>query len=366
VALVLKRGSWYLRKQMDGVRKDHPLKVSGGEAARPAAEKAAKALEKQLSQAHAGATVLKKLGLQPAVETPKTDDGITLTDWWKKYQEVYSPRKSKRTQRIDKNIMAHWTPLLGSLVLADIRQIDCLRALNLRREAKQANPGHKNPTVIKESTVQRERRLLHAIFERAVENDVITKNPWKGIEKVADVPRSDRILSEDDEVKFVAALRSPAGNDGNVGRAKPERYVRFTTFMLETGLRLDELLNDDFSDRGTHVHVRGKFAKERDVPLTKKARKALDDQITEDGKLWDQTPARFREVLAATCQRAGIPHISPHDLRHTFGHRFLVKGGDIYVLSKLLGHASVAVTEKHYAYLRREDITSKMLAVMEA
>jgi integrase len=183
---------------------------------------------------------------------------------------------------------------------------------------------------------------------------------------VADVPRSDRILSEDDEVKFVAALRSPAGNDGNVGRAKPERYVRFTTFMLETGLRLDELLNDDFSDRGTHVHVRGKFAKERDVPLTKKARKALDDQITEDGKLWDQTPARFREVLAATCQRAGIPHISPHDLRHTFGHRFLVKGGDIYVLSKLLGHASVAVTEKHYAYLRREDITSKMLAVMEA
>jgi len=53
----------------------------------------------------------------------------------------------------------------------------------------------------------------------------------------------------------VEALRNPAGNDGNVSRAKPERYVRFITFMLETGLRLDELLNEHFSDRKTHVHV---------------------------------------------------------------------------------------------------------------
>lgn len=135
--------------------------------------------------------------------------------------------------------------------------------------------------------------------------------------------------------------------------------------MVETGLRLDELLNEHFSDRKTHVHVRGKFAKQRDVPLTKKARKALDEQMEDDGKLWDQDQSRFREVLASACERAKVPHISPHDLRHTFGHRFLVRGGDIYVLPKLLGHASVAVTEKHYAYLRREDIAAKMLAVMD-
>jgi integrase/recombinase XerD len=57
--------------------------------------------------------------------------------------------------------------------------------------------------------------------------------------------------------------------------------------------------------------------------------------------------------------------LSPHDLRHTFGHRWLVKGGDIYTLSKILGHASVAVTEKHYAKLLRENIADKMKAVME-
>jgi len=361
--LVLKGDAWYLRKQISGVRKDHPLKVYGGETNRKQATKAAKALERALLNAAAGAAVLVKLGLQPT--TPKIDDGLTLADWWKRYQEVYSPRKAKRTQTSDVQRMAHWLPLLGDKPIAEIKQIDCLRALNQRRQAKRANPGHKDPTVITESTVQRERRLVQAVFGRALENEIIQKNPWAGIEKTPDKPRSDRILTEADEIKLFDALRSPAGNDGNVSRAKPERYVRFVTLMVETGLRIDELLNDDFADRQTHVHVRGKFGKERDVPLTKRARKALDEQIREDGKLWDQDPSRLREVLRVVCQRAGVPHISPHDLRHSFGHRFILRGGDIYVLSKLLGHASVAVTEKHYAYLRREDITPRMLAVMD-
>jgi hypothetical protein len=75
--------------------------------------------------------------------------------------------------------------------------------------------------------VQREQRLSQAVFERAVENDIIEKNPWAGIDRTPDQPRSDRILTEIDEAKFVAALRSPAGNEGNVSRAKPERTFTF-------------------------------------------------------------------------------------------------------------------------------------------
>jgi integrase len=136
--------------------------------------------------------------------------------------------------------------------------------------------------------------------------------------------------------------------------------------MLITALRIDELLNEHFADRQTHVSCAGEVLEEREVPLAKKARKAFDEQNRADGKLWDQDQSRFREVVASACERAKVPHISPHDLRHTFGHRFLVRGGDIYVLTKLLGHTSVAVTEKYYAYLHREDIASKMLPVMEA
>jgi hypothetical protein len=45
-------------------------------------------------------------------------------------------------------------------------------------------------------------------------------------------------------------------------------------------------------------------------------------------------------------------------LGHTFGTRWLQAGGDIYKLSKILGHSSVAVTEAHYAHLLKEDLVA--------
>ena len=70
-------------------------------------------------------------------------------------------------------------------------------------------------------------------------------------------------------------------------------------------------------------------------------------------------PQHFRDVLARAAKRLGIPHLSPHTLRHTFATRFLQAGGDIYVLSKLLGHSSVSVTERHYAHVVDADIIAR-------
>jgi hypothetical protein len=40
-----------------------------------------------------------------------------------------------------------------------------------------------------------------------------------------------------------------------------------------------------------------------------------------------------------------------HDLRHSFASLFLIDGGDVFKLSKILGHSSVTITEKTYAHL---------------
>ena len=102
----------------------------------------------------------------------------------------------------------------------------------------------------------------------------------------------------------------------------------------------------------------GKFRKERDVPMQPDANEALKEQLQEEGKLWKQNPQRLREVLAEGSARAKIPSLTPHALRHTFGTRWLQAGGDIYKLSKILGHSSVAVTEAHYAHLLKEDLVA--------
>jgi integrase/recombinase XerD len=48
--------------------------------------------------------------------------------------------------------------------------------------------------------------------------------------------------------------------------------------------------------------------------------------------------------------------VTPHGLRNNFGRRFLMSGGDIYTLSRILGHSSVTITEQAYLDLNDEDI----------
>lgn len=196
------------------------------------------------------------------------------------------------------------------------------------------NPGHKNRRLVSESTVRRERGLLQSIFERAIDEGYDIRNPFRGIRRGKDKPRT-RVLTLDGETLLLETLHP--------------RFQRFVRFALGTG-RLDEIRGIDSTRdidwmRGT-VHVSGKFRKERDVPMQPDARAALEEQFEEDGKLWRQHPQRLREVLAEGSARAKIPSLTPHVVRHTFGTRWLQAGGDIYKLSKILGHSSVAVTEQ--------------------
>jgi integrase/recombinase XerD len=372
MGLRLRGDSWYLRKVVAGKRHEVPLGVYGGETNRRKALKAAEKMATELDQAHAATKALRRFGLEPPKKV--VDGEQTFAGWWAKYEKTYLPQKSQTTQRRDREVLKHWLPILGSMRMTEIRQMHCLAGLNTRRKATTANPKRQVKTTLSEGTVQRERRLLQAIFERAVENDVIGKNPWRGIKGVADIARN-RLLTTEDEAKLIAALQIPRKDA--VGRLvrMDERWVRFVRFLLETGLRLEEVrgINPRTDITDGYVKVTGKFKKTREVPLTTAAKKLLKDQVKADGELWTQNPQRFREVLATAAKRAelrdpetgGAMTLSPHDLRHTFGWRWMAKGGDIYTLSKILGHASVAVTEKHYAKLLRENIADKMMAVME-
>ena len=55
-------------------------------------------------------------------------------------------------------------------------------------------------------------------------------------------------------------------------------------------------------------------------------------------------------------ERAKIHDFWFHDLRHTFASWYMMNGGDLYELAKLLGHANIKMTER-YAKLGRAHIT---------
>lgn len=365
MGLRLRNGVWHLRKNIDGRRREES--TGYGPKDRRKAELAAnKIVSRWLDEKH-------------GVTRGEDSEVPTLATWWATYRLVYSAKKV-RPER-DAAIMDFWLKIpmgrrtWGQTRLDVFKQSDCEAALAHRRAAGTLNPTYKTQRqAVAESTVQRERGVVQSVFERAVDDGLIDRNPWKRVEKEQGEARS-RLLMPEEEDALVAVMRP--------------QFKRFVEFVLETGVRLDELRKIERRDvTATSVHVHGKGRKRRtlcarcgrlggkcrDVPLTAKARQLLVEQMAETPSirvreeseaLWPQQQSRLREVVAVGAERAGIPHLSPHDLRHTFGLRWLQRGGDIYTLSKVLGHSSVVVTEKHYAPVLQTDLDAKMRAVME-
>jgi len=260
---------------------------------------------------------------------------LTLAAWWKNYQEAKD--KAPLTWASNEDGMNHWLPELGKLDLPDITH-NLIERIAKRRK-KQASPG----------TVARDLKVLKSVLQAALESNHIEKHPMKGI-RMPKAGIRERVLSLDDQTKMQAVM-SP-------------RDERWMLFILGTGLRLTEVKTFRLRDLnwGTRIlTVLGKGKKLREVPLLSPE---LDDIIREqadevgEGPLFPMAKVTLHDMLTRKCKLAGVDRFGPHTLRHTFATRYLQEGGDIYVLSKLLGHSSVSVTERVYAHLVTQDVAT--------
>jgi integrase/recombinase XerD len=161
-----------------------------------------------------------------------------------------------------------------------------------------------------------------------------------------------------DEVRRVLEAADPASPAGIRDRAVLE-------LLYGAGLRVSELTGLDVDDvdlEGGAVRVVGKGGKEREVPVGRYARDAVNAYLTRvrpgfasartrgalflnarGGRLTRQSCSR---LLAGYARRAGLDRrVSPHDLRHSFATHLLEGGADVRVVQELLGHASVATTQ---------------------
>ena len=62
-----------------------------------------------------------------------------------------------------------------------------------------------------------------------------------------------------------------------------------------------------------------------------------------------------KEISKAAAERAGVPGVSPHTLRHSFATHMLSGGADVRVVQELLGHASVTTTQV-YTLVTRDSL----------
>jgi integrase/recombinase XerD len=134
--------------------------------------------------------------------------------------------------------------------------------------------------------------------------------------------------------------------------------------LLDTMARVSELAGVNARDvdlEGRSIRVMGKGRKERDLPLGRTAVRALqryrnavdglepDDPffISYRGRRLDRSV--ISDMVSECGKGASITGVrcSPHTLRHTGAKRFILAGGDVFTLQKLLGHTSLVMVRRY-------------------
>lgn len=154
---------------------------------------------------------------------------------------------------------------------------------------------------------------------------------------------------------------------GDSMRAK--RDLAMLAMLFGCGFRRSELVGlqlNDIQKRQGHwavVDLIGKGGHIRTVPIPDWVKAALDQwtcaanvtegkifrRVARKGKVWGKGLSQnvVWYVVRTCCQRAGLEHIAPHDLRRTCAKLCHDRGGELEQIQFLLGHASVQTTE-HY------------------
>jgi integrase/recombinase XerD len=145
----------------------------------------------------------------------------------------------------------------------------------------------------------------------------------------------------------------------------------------ETGLRKEELFSLTLSGIDlTRREIRLDHTKSgvpRRVPLSDKAVATVKAILHQPQR--PNTPYLFAKAdgsrfvdmkngFVAACKRAGVTDFRWHDLRHTFASWFVQDGGDLYHLSRILGHATIDMTAR-YGHLRTGDLHSELRRVTQ-
>ncbi|WP_370248739.1 tyrosine recombinase XerC [Nocardioides sp.] len=171
------------------------------------------------------------------------------------------------------------------------------------------------------------------------------------------------VLRADEARALVESAVAGAAERGAVGR----RDAAVLELLYATGVRVGELVGLDLDDvdRDRRVlRVLGKGRKERTVPFGRPAELALDRWLVQGRPELarpDSGPALFLGargaridpravrtlVHAAIAAVPGAPDLGPHGLRHSAATHLLEGGADLRSVQELLGHSSLATTQRY-------------------
>ncbi|MCH9300471.1 phage integrase [Pantoea allii] len=235
---------------------------------------------------------------------------------------------------------------LGNPVAAELKQKDWAHYRDQRLKGLISNGYHedKSKWVVRPITVNREQHYLSAVF-----NELKRLGEWK-LPNPLDGVRIYRVDEKEMSWLTSAQIKELLAGAELFGR---DDLTMICKICLATGARWSEAESLSRSQISPNKisFFKTKGGKNRSVPIPKWLYNELREK---QGKMFKPCYQYFKKMLATTSIQL-VEGQKTHVLRHTFASHFMMNGGNILVLQRILGHANIRETMK-YAHFAPEHL----------
>jgi integrase len=249
-------------------------------------------------------------------------------------------------------------------LLSQIRFVDIETYRNRLRQTPVRGKAQKVRSV---ASVNREMAVMHHVFQKGVEWEMIEKSPFergKGIFSKENNTRTRYLTHEE-----ISRLLS----------SSPDHLKDIIVCAVHTGMRKSEILSLKWSQiKGGFIYLtRTKTDESRQVPVSDELKKLFDDVRRKQGGKSDyvfryERPSKKEEghkvvklvvdnnpildvkhSFTSAVKKAGIEDFRFHDLRHTCASHLVMNGASLKDVQEILGHKDMTMTLR-YAHLSQE------------
>ena len=278
---------------------------------------------------------------------------FTLQEFSETYMQEYSKSRNKVSSQVRKRVAFKFlNQSLGRM------NLEAITPAHLHKYV-----GNRKSKGLSDATVNREITILKHLLNYAAECGVIESNPVEKFKSLREEQKERPRFTEDQVQTVIDAVRTDC---------RP-----LFIFIRETGCRREEALSlqrwQIQEESGMVVFSEDtKSRKYRYAPLTQSAKEAVNtlpplegcpyvfynvkskDRWSDCRKPWEQ--AR---------EKVGLPEIQVKDLRRHYAIDLAENGAAMHDIQQVLGHASVATTERHYAQFSPQHSAKKILRLLE-
>lgn len=293
---------------------------------------------------------------------------ISVVDWAYKWANVYRKSNSNSASfafHYESFFNKHLKPYFKDVALTDVAPIDVQLFIN------------KLSVSLAYDTVKRFRGMLFSMFDDAIDNNLLIRNPAKKVT----IPVNEDLKGKKSKKVYTIPQAYIV-----LSFARFHKYGKGVFVMLKTGLRRGELLAlkwEDIDLDNDILHVRRAVSDQpgdndalllsegsnetknhlRDIPIDEETHDIFEWYIPKVGEyVFPNNKGELRSPNNYS-QRAYkyfmddlvkvhpyIPKLNPHELRHTCGTHLHWRGVDVRTIQKVMGHSDMETTSSIYIH----------------